>query len=318
MEWMPITPLETVPLLLTIILAAGLILFLAGWVLSRVRPPTLEPIIGHYRFILKGSGLTVEGLTTTARSVASPTLLSRLGEAGEKLRGLLSELHLYAVRDGRRRILVISDKPVETAEYSDAEREPRFVFPHGWISYRNVYGYGVEVSPHTHPEFFRFFGGDWDGCIFIYPENLRTGEHRNPGVLEKAEELTQAVMMLKQAALATERAEALEDVLRVKDHVIRQLEGDIADAVDRYHLAQRRALLSTPFASEAEAPQRRRLLPRLTLFRVLTILAMAAFSWWWLPQRSTLKPNAALVLGAGLAYLWWLVYDNWIKERMRR
>ncbi len=315
---LPLTPLEALPLILTAVLAVALLLFMAGWILSRIRPPTSEPVIGHYRFILKGSGLTVEGITTTARSAAHPQMLSRLGEAAEKLRGLLSSLHLYAVRDGRRRILVIADRPVETAEYSDSEREPRFVFPHGWISYRNVYGYGVEVTPETHPEFFRFFGGDWDGALFIYPENIRTGEQRNPGILKKAEELTQTLLLVKQAALAVERAQALEDVLEVKDRVIRELERDVAHAVDQYHLAQRRSLLSTPFASEAELPKRRGLLPRMTKWRILSILAVAALSWWWLPKHSTLSPNAALIFGAAATYLFWLIWDRGLREVFTR
>ena len=311
---LPLTPLEAVPLILTLILAAGFILFFSGYVLSRLRPPTSEPVIGHYRFILKGTGLSFEGITTTSKRAALTTYLSHLGEAGKKLQCLLDELYLYAVRDGRRRVLVIADRPVETADYSDSEREARFVFLHGWISYRSVYGYGVELSPDTHPEFFGFFGGDWDGAVFIYPENLRTGEQRNPGILEKAEELTEAVLLLKQAALAVERAEALEDVLGVKDRVIRQLEEDVALAVDRYHLAQRRSLFTTPFASEAEPPERRGILPRMTRWRILSILVAAALGWWGLPQRTTLRPNSALILAAAATYFFWLIWDNWLQE----
>jgi hypothetical protein len=107
-------------------------------------------------------------------------------------------------------------------------------------------------------------------------------------------------------------------VLGVKDRVIRQLEEDVALAVDRYHLAQRRSLFNTPFASEAGPPERRGLLPRMTKWRILSILIIAALSWWWLPQRTDLRPNSALILGAGAAYLFWLIWDRGLREVFTR
>ena len=316
----PATLYESVPLILSLVLVGAFLFFIAAYVLSRVRPPTDEPVIGYYRFMLKGLGRTVSGLTTTARTALEGAhRLEALSALSQKFPEIflekLGDLHFYAVKEGRKKTLVLSTRNVETSEYSDSERGRRFLFPHGWVSYRNVYGYGVEVSPRNSPDLFRLFKGEWDSVVFIYPENLKSRTN-NPTALMSAEKLAEAVFLLKEAALQQSRVRALEDVLRVEDRTIKRLQADVAEAWDRARLAERRALLTTPFASEREEEKRRGLLPAMTKWRLLTIILAGAFAYWYLPQHTRLMPNSSAVLGAVGAWLFWFAYDNWIKERL--
>ena len=316
--WSPTDPgtvFELVPLALSVVLVAIFAVFIAGFILSRVRPPTDEPIIGSYRFTLKGTGRTVEGVTTTALGVvdqASLRQLDGMGSRGSLLKKVLGDLHLYAVRDGRSKILVVSDVPVETMEYSDSERGTRFTFPHGWVSYRNVYGYGGEVTPETYPDFFNYFVGEWDGGIYIYPENLRTGDH-SPG-LKKGEDLTQALLLLKEASSQTERIRTKDEVIGVQERFIEELADDYSEQVDRAQLSRMRELRTSPFAGEEPEAPRRGFLPRMNKLRVVSILAGAGLGYLYLPQHSQLLPNSAALVGGVGMYLFWLAWDNWLEE----
>jgi len=307
---------ELVPLILTAVLVGVFLLFLAGYVLSRLKPPTGEPVIGNFRFTLKGTGLSVEGVTTTARSVVDTAALRQVKNLSKSDAGVIDlfrRLHLYAVRDGRSRVLVVSDVNVEGADYSDATRGARFVFPYGWVSYRNVYGYGVMVSADDYPDFFTYFRGDWDRGVFLFPENLRTGVH-DTGLLEKAVDLTKALMLMKEAARQSERVKALEGVVDVQDKHIEEAYSKVSEEVDRRLLAEQRARLTSPFPSEEPVEAAGGFLPRMTKGRIATLLAGAALGYWYLPQHSTLMPNSAAIVGGAAAWLFWLVWDNWLKE----
>lgn len=172
--------------------------------------------------------------------------------------------------------------------------------------------YGVEFSPRTSPDLFK---GRWDSVVFIYPENLKTRDTDTSTLLE-GEKLAQAVFLLKEAVLQHSRVQALEEVLRVEERTIERLQADVAEAWDRARLAERRALLSTSFATEREEGRRSGILPAMTKWRVLTIILGGAFAYWYLPHHTRLMPNSSAVLGAVATWLFWLVYDNWIRERI--
>ena len=142
------------------------------------KPPTQEPVIGNYRIILKGKGREYHGITTTANHVFSKArILNTLGkEAGEEIIKILDDLHLYAIRNGSDRVLVLSDEDLEGKEFTDSEEGSRYEAGVGWVSYRLVVGYGEEVTKEVAPELYEFFKNDWEAVAFIYPDNIATGE----------------------------------------------------------------------------------------------------------------------------------------------
>jgi len=302
-----------IPLILTVILLTVFLFFLASIVLSRTRPPTDEPVIGKWSFILKGTGGTVEGITTTARGAADSTVISRLKEFGA-LDDVVKDLHLYAVRDGRDRVLIVSDVGIEGNEYSEKEGRNRWVFPFGPTAYRRIIGYGVDVSKETSPEFFRQHEPAWDRCVVIWPDNIEIGKPRDPKLPEQARNLAETLMLLKEVSLDVAGIKARDEKLGIQDRALKRLGDQVLEELDRRILAQEDAYASSEFAQPGEVPERRSPLPRMSRGRFVTICLSAAAGYWYLPQYTRFLPNSSALLGAGAMWAFWLVWDNWLTE----
>ena len=317
-----------VPLLLTVVLLGVFLFFLSSYVLKRTRPPTDEPVIGRWGFILKGTGGTVEGITTTARGAADSTVISRLkelrgteqGQDGEGEEGegqgivnVVKDLHLYAVRDGRDRVLVVSDVGIEGNEYSEKEGRNRWVFPFGPTAYRRIIGYAVDVSKDTDPEFFSQHDPEWDRCVVIWPDNIESGEPRVLELPEKARDLAETLMLLKEVSLDVAGMNARDEKLGIQDRALRRLGENVSEEMNRRLLAEEESY-STAFEQPGETPERRSPLPRMTKGRLVTIVLAAATGYWYLPRYSRLLPNSAIIVGAGAMWAFWLAWDNWLCE----
>jgi len=304
-----------IPLILTVILLVVFLFFMASYVLRRTRPPTDEPVIGKWSFILKGTGGTVEGITTTARGVADAAVLSRLKElALGAVADVVKDLHLYAVRDGRDRVLIVSDVGIEGNDYNEEEDRNRWVFPFGPMAYRRIIGYAVDVSKDTEPDFFSQHNPEWDRCIVIFPDNIETGKPRDPELPEKARNLAETLMLLKEVSLDVASMKAMAEKLGIQDRALRRLGDQVLEELDRRILAQEDSYSSSEFAQPGEPPERRSPLPRITKGRLVTIFLAAAVGYWYLPQYSRLLPNSAAIVGAGAMWAFWLVWDNWLSE----
>jgi len=314
---------QLVPIAALIILCAGVLYYLMGYWMIRTKPPTSEPVIGTYSIHFKGQGQIIEGLTTTARFIINEAYITSLKTLDSKIEEMgtaLRKLHLYGVRDGLDRVLVISDKTLETAEYADSSRETRYMFPFGPVSPRYVYGHGVIIDSEMLPELFNFFKLDFDKAAVIYPDNLMDGDNEYTADRKTSDiDLAQTVLLLRQAAVKTGLLSAKQEIIEVQDKHIEELGYDLSESVDRALLAENQARRNSPFAIEqlaSDFEERQGLLPRMTAFRVLTIVASAAYGWMELHKRSTLTPQgAAIFAGIGL-YVFWLIYDRWLKGRL--
>ena len=302
-----------VPLLLTVVLIVVFLFFLTSIILGRTRPPTDEPVIGKWSFILKGTGETVEGITTTARGAADSAALSRLKEIVD-LANVVKELHLYAVRDGRDRVLVVSDVGIEGNEYSEKEGRNRWVFPFGPTAYRRIIGYAVDVSKDTAPDFFSQHNPEWDRCIVIFPDDIESGKPRDPELPEKARDIAESLMLLKEVSLDVAGMKARDEQLRIQDKALRRLGEQVTEELDRRILAEEDSYSSSQFAQPGEAPERRSPLPRMTKGRIVTIGLAAATGYWYLPQHTRFLPNSSALLGAAAMWAFWLVWDKWLSE----
>jgi len=302
-----------VPLLLTVVLIVVFLFFLTSIILGRTRPPTDEPVIGKWSFILKGTGETVEGITTTARGAADSAALSRLKEIVD-LANVVKELHLYAVRDGRDRVLVVSDVGIEGNEYSEKEGRNRWVFPFGPTAYRRIIGYAVDVSKDTAPDFFSQHNPEWDRCIVIFPDDIESGKPRDPELPEKARDIAESLMLLKEVSLDVAGMKARDEQLRIQDKALRRLGEQVTEELDRRILAEEDSYSSSQFAQPGEAPERRSPLPRMTKGRIVTIGLAAATGYWYLPQYTRFLPNSSALLGAAAMWAFWLVWDKWLSE----
>ena len=301
-----------IPLILTVILLAVFLFFISSIVLTRTRPPTDEPVIGRWSFILKGSGGTVEGITTTARGAADAAVLSRLKEF-VALAEVVKDLHLYAVRDGRDRVLIVSDVGIEGNEYSEKEGRNRWVFPFGPTAYRRIIGYAVDVSNDTAPEFFSQHSPEWDRCVVIWPDNIETGKPRNLELPEKARNLGESLMLLKEVSLDVAGMNARDEKLGIQDRALRRLGENVSEEMNRRLLAEEESY-STAFEQPGEAPERRSPLPQMTRGRLATIGLAAAAGYWYLPQHTRFLPNSSALLGAAAMWAFWLFWDKWLSE----
>jgi len=307
-----------IPLILTVVLLAVFLFFMASIVLTRTRPPTDEPVIGKWSFILKGSGGTVEGITTTARGAADSIVISRLKELdqGHGEGGLadgVKDLHLYAVRDGRDRVLIVSDVGIEGNEYSEKEGRNRWVFPFGPTAYRRIIGYAVDISKDTDPEFFSQHNPEWDRCVVIWPDNIENGKPRALELPEKARDLAETLMLLKEVSLDVAGITSRDEKLKIQDRALRRLGETVSEEMNRRLLAEEEAY-GTAFEQPGEAPERRSSLPRITKGRFVTICLAAAAGYWYLPQYSRLLPNSAMIVGAAAMWAFWLAWEKWLSE----
>lgn len=304
---------ELLPLALLIILMVAAIVYFVGYTMSRSRPPSNESIIGHFRFFLKGSGEVVEGLTTTARSEVSDDVFYALNLGDTKFsdekRKEIQSQHYYAVRTGARsKMLIVCDKPVESQEYSDSKRERRFNFPFGWVAYRDVFGYGGVFHRKV---------GKWDSVAWILTENLITGR-LDLDTYVKMSEYGQAVALLSSAALGTEESHYYKQAISAKTTRLTETLGYLAEANDRADLAERRATMKSPFSSEAPV-EVAGWFPKLSIPRIIVIIVAGMVSYRYLPEYYlTLHPNNAFIIGLILGFIWWIIYDNFIKQRLRR
>ena len=306
-----------IPLFLTVVLLAVFLFFMSSIVLTRTRPPTDEPVIGRWSFILKGTGGTVEGITTTARGVADEAVMSRLKEfvALDDVTDVVNGLHLYAVRDGRDRVLVVSDVGIEGNEYSEKEGRNRWVFPFGPTAYRRIIGYaGVDVSKDTAPEFFSQHSPEWDRCIVIFPDDIENGKPRNPKLPERARNMAEALMLLKEVSLDVAGMRARDEKMGIQDKALRRLGEQVAEEVDRRLLAEEESYATSQFTQPGEAPGRRSPLPQMTKGRLVTIGLAAATGYWYLPQYTRFLPNSSALLGAAAMWAFWLFWDKWLSE----
>ncbi len=301
-----------VPLILTVVLLAVFLFFMASIVLTRTRPPTDEPVIGKWSFILKGTGGTVEGITTTARGAANATVISRLKEF-DALNDVKDHLHLYAVRDGRDRVLIVSDVGIEGNEYSEKEGRNRWVFPFGPTAYRRIIGYAVDVSKETDPEFFNQHKPEWDRCVVIWPDNIETGKPRDPKLPEQTRNLAEMLMLLKEVSLDVAGITSRDEKLKIQDRALRRLGENVSEEMNRRLLAEEEAY-GTAFEQPGEAPERRSSLPRITKGRFVTICLAAAAGYWYLPQYTRFLPNSSAILGAAAMWAFWLVWEKWLSE----
>ena len=320
-----------IPLALTVILVAVFLFFLSSFVLSRTRPPTDEPVIGRWSFILKGTGGLVEGITTTARGAADATVINRLkeltkpedsdddDEANEKLdttplSNIVNKLHLYAVRDGRDRVLIVSDVPIEGNEYSEKEGRNRWVFPFGPTAHRRIIGYsGVDVSKDTEPEFFRQHKPEWDRCIVIFPDNIETGKPRDKKLPEEARTLAETLMLLKEISLDVAGMTSRDEKIKILDRALRRFGDNISEEMNRRLLAEEEAY-KNPFNPKPIEDVRSSPLPQMSKGRLVTLALAAAAGYWYLPQYTRLLPNSSILVGAGLMWGFWLLWDNWLGE----
>ena len=302
-----------IPLILTVVLLGVFLFFLASYVLRRTRPPTDEPVIGRWSFILKGTGGTVEGITTTAQGVAD-SAISHLKEYGA-LADVVKDLHLYAVRDGRDRVLIVCDVGIEGNIYSEKEDRNRWVFPLGPLAYRRAIGYAVDVSKDTAPDFFKQYDPEWDRCVVFFPGDIDSGKPRDPELPEQARNLAEVLMLHKEVALDVAGMKAMAEKLGIQDRALRRLGDQVLEELDRRILAQEDAYSSSEFAQPGEAPERRRSsLPRITKGRLVTIVLAAATGYWYLPQYTRFLPNSSALLGAGAMWAFWLVWEKWLSE----
>jgi len=310
-----------IPLVLTVVLLAVFLFFMASIVLTRTRPPTDEPVIGKWSFILKGSGGTVEGITTTARGAADSIVISRLKELGETDQGhgeggladVVKDLHLYAVRDGRDRVLIVSDVGIEGNAFSEKEGRNRWVFPFGPTAYRRIIGYAVDVSKDTAPEFFSQHKPEWDRCVVIWPDNIETGKPRAPELPEKARDLAETLILLKEVSLDVAGITARDEKLKIQDRALRRLGDNVSEEMNRRLLAEEEAY-GTAFEQPGEAPERRSPLPRMSKGRLVTMALAAAAGYWYLPQYTRFLPHSSALLGAGSMWAFWFAWDNWLSE----
>ncbi len=301
-----------IPLILTVILLAVFLFFMASYVLRRTRPPTDEPVIGKWLFILKGCGGTVEGITTTARGVAN-SAISHLKEYGT-LTDVVKDLHLYAVRDGRDRVLIVSDVAIEGNNYTEKEGRNRMVFPFGPTAYRRVIGFAIDISKETAPDFFTQYNPEWDRCVVLFPDDIENGKPRDSELPEQARNLAETLMLHKEVALDVASMKAMAEKLGIQDRALERLGEQVLEELDRRILAQEDSFSSSEFAQPGETPERRSPLPRMSKGRLITMALAAATGYWYLPQYSRLLPNSAALVGAGAMWAFWLVWETWLSE----
>jgi hypothetical protein len=305
---------EVIPWLVVAAVGAfGAFYFYTAFYLKN-KPPTQEPVIGNYRVILKGKGREYHGVTTTANHVFSKArILRTLGdEAGAEIIRIIDELHLYAIRSGGDRVLVLSDVDLEGKEFTDSEEGSRYEAGVGWVSYRLVVGYGEEVTRDNAPELYEFFKNDWDAVAFVYPDNIASGEQgfqRSAGV--RTYDVTQSFSLLKGAVNAKEQIQARDEVIRVYNDQLNKTLEKLTEQTDRGNLYAEKASLQSPFAPPKEETGDGWGLPfKLTWTRGILILFGGWLGYTQLPSIITIRPEPGAVVGALLFCVLFFIIDE--------
>jgi len=307
---------QILPYLLITILFGIFLFFGVSYYLGRTKPPTDEPVIGQWQFILKGTGGTVEGLTTTARTVADAAVLSRLKALGEvdKLGEVLKEIYLYAVRDGRDKVLVISDVSIEDHKYSEKEGRTRYVIGFGPVSYRRAVGFAWDFSKETDPEFFKQHTPKWGRAVYLFPDDLENGGTRDQKLPEGIKDLQKLLILVEEVSLDAASMKIKDDRIQIQDKHLRNLGDQVTTELDRRLFSDQEALSTSPFEAPGEPMPRRGPFPRMTLGRLLLITVAGGGGYYYLPNYSKLLPNSAAVVGAAAMWLFWFAWERWISE----
>ena len=309
-------PFEQVPYAVLIGLFVVFIYYVFGIYLARTRPATEEPVIGNYQIHMMGTGVLLEGIMTTARTAIKDNYVNRLVDLGPKVENflkLIRQQHIYAIRDGNDKVLIISDKNLESQEYADSAEGSKWVFPFGVVSYRHVYAYGQIITDEAET-LFNFFEPDWDAVVCLYPKHLPTGRI-DFSTASKLTEVVEGVALIKTAALARQELEARDEVINLQADRLDEAYDRLGEQTDKAHLFQQRASLQSPFAGEKEEEEEEEgFLPSITRTRFLVIVAAAALGYMKLPEYWNVTQAGGAVIGAIAAYGLFLVWDNWLSE----
>lgn len=284
--------------------------FFFGWYKLRTTPPTNEPPIGNYQIHLMGQGVILNGITTTATHQVDDTYLNALAEKNEeagKLREIFRKLHLYGIRNGTEKVLILSTRSIETQEYADSpETGTEYQFPFGYIAQRQVYGKGVIVHRSKLPTLFEFFDPDWDGVVFLRPRNNKTDRFDDDfETFKELQALGELSVIIQNAAQNTKELEAVSNVKTLLQDRLDEAYDRLAEQVDKANLANQQAHLSSPFAGEQTHPE-----PpsegflNLTRGRLMLMAIGGYIGHLKLPDYINVKPGVpAFALGAAAIYL---------------
>ena len=139
--------IEFLPDLFFYIFAIAALFMFLTWFLTISRPATAEARIGYYAVHMVGPGKKFYGITTLAKELVSTRHFQRLKSITDVklISDKFRNLFFYALRHKMKKILIISPRSFESAEYSDVEKNT-FKFPFGWVSKRHVYVKGLDIG----------------------------------------------------------------------------------------------------------------------------------------------------------------------------
>jgi hypothetical protein len=148
--------LEQLPNLVLYVVAGAIIFVIVGYILAAKRPATKGQIIGHYTFHVWGID-SIEGLTSLGQDILQDEAFTKLFWVGTKkanpglsgdefaaFKAALQKFHVYGVRKGVKKFLIVTNQNIRTPEVGEAPPSERrkFSFPHGWLDKVHVYGPG--------------------------------------------------------------------------------------------------------------------------------------------------------------------------------
>ena len=232
----------------------GIALFFAAlifvWIYSRVKPATKETILGYYEIHILGMGEELCGLLTTAYDEIKRDFLEILANHLdldlEELVKILSNFHIYAMKEEERRLtatktLILSTANIAPGQPYCDQTDATFKFPFGWKNAIRVFAEGRDFGPVT---------DEWN-LVAILPLNLRTGKFKEPHweSLQKAGEL---VARIRPAALNVDRTVKAEERVRAMEEELREAQEKLAAVEEEKILAM--DVAARPPLEPVEAP----------------------------------------------------------------
>lgn len=253
-EWIHVAGiLEQLPSLVLYIVAGAIIIVILGYILAVKRPATKGQIIGHYTFHIWGID-DIEGLTSIGQDILQDEsftkffwlLIKRANpglneETFKNFKTELQRLHVYGVRKGVQKILIVANQNVRTPEIGEAPPSERrkFNFPHGWLDKVHVYGPG---KGPLHFKGYRIYVMAPVNVQKMLPD-LKT--------FETMENVGKAVGIMQTSIPLLEEFKALSeenDVLKAK---VKEVTGKLAEKEHELSV-MREALAQKPLGGEAK------------------------------------------------------------------
>ena len=144
--------LSTLPIVTALIAIVIFVVLLLIVFLSKTKTATNEARLGNYEIIVLPNGNRYSGMMTLARRLVNTEKTHFLytaekisEETAKKLDDVFTDWNFYAMKQGNRKVLIVSSKDLQSEQYS-VTTDQIFSIPYGYSSQRLVIADGITVE----------------------------------------------------------------------------------------------------------------------------------------------------------------------------